>query len=274
MGICESNNNEKNIKEQIKKDGVIPGTTDYMNFDNLKIIEKQKENSICKIINGNKAIGTGFLCLIPYPDKTNQLPVLITCNHVINGNEKEVKLIFNNTIEKILKLDNTRKMYISNEKEKDITIIEIKEEDNYDFNNMLEIDYDIFENEDLNKIFKSIYIVHYPFGKEACFTMNVIENIDIKDEKIKHKCATDSGASGAPIINMKNCKVIGIHRGEEEGSNINVGTLLKESIINFNKNKNGNKNGILYYKNGRYEGEVKNGKREGKGIMYYNNGEI
>ena len=102
------------------------------------------------------------------------------------------------------------------------------------------IDYDIFENEDLNKIFKSIYIVHYPFGKEACFTMNVIENIDIKDEKIKHKCVADSGASGAPIINMKNCKVIGIYRGEEEGSNINVGTLLKESINNFNKNKNGN----------------------------------
>ena len=190
-----------------------------------------------------------------------------------NGNEKKVKLIFNNTIEKILKLDNTRKMYISNEKEKDITIIGIKEEDNYDFNNMLEIDYDIFENEDLNKIFKSIYIVHYPFGKEACFTMNVIENIDIKDENIKHKCATDSGASGAPIINMKNCKVIGIHRGEKKGSNINVGTLLKESIINFNKNKNGNKSGILYYKHGRYEGEVKNGKREGKGIMYYNNGD-
>ena len=264
MELYECYNNQKNNKQQIKNKAVIPGTSNYMNFANLKIIEKQKENSICKIINGNKAIGTGSLCLIPYPDKTNQLPVLITCNHVINGNEKEVKLIFNNTIEKILKLDNSRKMYISNEKEKDITIIEIKEEDNYDFNNMLEIDYDIFENEDLNKIFKSIYIVHYPFGKEACFTMNVIENIDIKDEKIKHKCATDSGASGAPIINMKNCKVIGIHRGEEKGSNINVGTLLKESIINFNKNKNGNKNGILYYEYGRYEGEVKNGKREEK----------
>ena len=88
MGICESNNNQKDNKQQIKNKVVIPGTTDYMNFDNLKIIEKQKENSICKIINGNKAIGTGFLCLIPYPDKTNQLPVLITCNHVMEMKKK------------------------------------------------------------------------------------------------------------------------------------------------------------------------------------------
>ena len=44
--------------------------------------------------------------------------------------------------------------------------------------------------------------------------MNVIENIDIKDEMIKHKCATHRGASGAPIINIKNCKVIGIHKGK------------------------------------------------------------
>ena len=93
MELCESNNNQKNNKQQIKNEAVISGTSNYMNFDNLKIIEKLKENSICKIINGNKAIGTGSLCLIPYPDKTNQLPVLITCNHVINGNEKEVKLI-------------------------------------------------------------------------------------------------------------------------------------------------------------------------------------
>ena len=31
----------------------------------------------------------------------------------------------------------------------------------------------------------------------------------------------------------------------------------------------------MYLNNGdRYEGEFKNGKREGKGIMYYNNGKI
>ena len=122
MRVCGNANNKKVRKPPINNEAVIPGTTDYMKCDNIIIIEKQKRNSICKIINENKAIGTGFLCLVPYPDKTNQLPALITCNHVLNGNEKEVKLIFNDTFEKILKLDDSRKMYISNENEKDITI--------------------------------------------------------------------------------------------------------------------------------------------------------
>ena len=122
MGVCGKDNKKKVRKQRINNEAVIPDTTDYMKCDNIIIIEKQKRNNICKIINVNKAIGTGFLCLLPYPDKTNQLPALITCNHVLNGNEKEVKLIFNDTLEKILKLDNSRKMYISNENEKDLTI--------------------------------------------------------------------------------------------------------------------------------------------------------
>ena len=145
--------NRKKQKTNIEDEAIIPNTTDYMKFDNLDLIKKQKENSICKILNGHKANGTGFLCLIPYPNKANQLPTLITCNHVINGDEKEVKLIFNDKKEKVFKLNN-RKMYISKREDKDITIIEIKNEDNFDYNNMLEVDYDILEEKDLNEIFK------------------------------------------------------------------------------------------------------------------------
>ena len=41
------------------------------------------------------------------------------------------------------------------------------------------------------------------------------------------------------------------------------------------KLKNENKNNIIKkeYNNGRYEGEMKNDKREGKGIMYYDSGD-
>ena len=105
------NNNSPFIKE-----GVYPNMNKYINFEGLKIIENQKINSICKIINGKKVIGTGFLVLIPNPDRLNQLPVLITCNHVINGNENEIKLIFNDKIEKILKLNNSRKIYTNEKK--------------------------------------------------------------------------------------------------------------------------------------------------------------
>ena len=224
---------KKQEQSSIEKEGVFKNMTNYLSFENLKIIEKQKENSICKIINTNEVAGTGFLSLIPYPDKLNQLPVLITCNHVINGDEKEVKLIFNDKFTKILKLDDKRKIY--RDDEKDIAIIEIKKEDNYNYNDMLEIDYNIFEEKNIKEL-KSIYIIHYPIGKELSLSIGLIDKI--KDENITHKCATESGSSGAPIINLNNFKVIGINIGADKVLSLNIGLLLKESINNFNKNEN------------------------------------
>ena len=281
MGICYSYSKSeekeesyditnKNKEEQLEKEPLSLHDKNYINCDEIKIIEKKKENNICKIINANKAIGIGFLCLIPYPEKEKQIPTLITCNHIIKGDEKEVKLIFNEKTEKILKLEK-RKIYISNEEDKDIIIIEIKEEDNFDKSNMLEVDYDIFEEKDLNEIFKSIYIIHFPFGNKLGFSKNLIININKKDEIIKHECQTDSITSGAPIMNIKNFKVIGVHRETNREFSLNIGTLLRESIINFNKIQNDTSKEILYFEYGRYEGEIKNGEAEGKGILYLNN---
>ena len=98
--------------------------------------------------------------------------------------------------------------------------------------------------------------------------MNIIENIDIKDEMIKHKYATNADASGAPIINIKNYEVIGIHREKREYLAKKCRSLLKESLINFYKIKSENTKGILYYIYNRYEGDAKYGKKECKGIMY------
>ena len=254
--------------------GVLPNDLGNVKDENLKIIEKKKENSICKIIYDDEIKGNGFLSLVPFPDKVNQSPVLITCNHVLKGDEKEVKLILNNKVQKILILDNTRKMYINNEI--DIIIIEIKKEDNLDYNNILEVDDDIFEINDLNEMLKSIYIINYPFGKESSFSINRIENI--KDEIIEYKCSIQSGSSCELIINVNSFKVIGIHKGTDKQLCLNTGILLKEIIKNFVKinNKNDKKEGkrIYYYDNGdRYEGDFKNDKKEGKGIYYYNNGD-
>ena len=240
MGISASKSNSQanlpnNINEnqntQFNKEAFYNNMANYLNFNQLKIIEKQKENSVCKIINGNKLFGTGFLALIPYPDRLNPLPVLITCNHVVSGNEKEIKLIFNDSLERTLKLNNTRKIYTNNLK--DITIIEIKKEDNYNSNNFLEIDYDIFDNKNLNNKFKSIYIIHFPFGKESSLSIGIIEKI--KDDIIKHKCATEKGSSGSPIINLNNFKIIGIHQGTDEVLFLNEGMFLTNAINDFNK---------------------------------------
>ena len=50
--------------------------------------------------------------------------------------------------------------------------------------------------------------------------------------------------------------------------------FLTNAINDFNKIKYSHEKQILYYDDGRYEGDVKNGKKEGKGIYYYKNGKI
>ena len=104
-----------------------------------KIID-QMNSSVCLIYN-EKRKGTGFFVKIPY--KSNLLPVLITSNQVINKDDilkmKTISIYINNDKKiKTLKLDRNRKIY-TNEKF-DITIIEIKENEDKLNNKYLELD--------------------------------------------------------------------------------------------------------------------------------------
>ena len=49
----------------------------------LQVITEISKKSICKIILNKEKTATGFFCLIPFPDETQRLPVLITNNHVL-----------------------------------------------------------------------------------------------------------------------------------------------------------------------------------------------
>ena len=85
-----------------------------LNFiQNQKLIH-QMSNSVCRVAKGNK-VGTGFLCLIPFPTIEHRLKVLITCNHVFNnirvGNK--IKVMFDNGIQKEIIIDDSRKKYTS-----------------------------------------------------------------------------------------------------------------------------------------------------------------
>ena len=201
-------------KKSTENEAKFPGAPDAISFEGLEIINEQKEKNVCKIVKENGVTGTGFLCIIPFPDKLHLLPVLFTCYHVLNDDDikigKEIKLIFNDKIEKILKIDNSRMIYTSKENEFDTTIIEIRNEDNLDINNMLEIDNNIYKH-NLDQIYKdkTIYIIHYPKG------------------------LTEDGSSGAPIFNLLNNNVIGIHIGKQEKKKVNIGIVLKPIIDNF-----------------------------------------
>ena len=142
-----------------------------------KEIIEQMEKKVCKICIGNGIKGTGFFCKIPYPDDNNLLSVLITNNHIINekileDKNKIIIISINNDNEyREIKLENRIKY---TNKEYDITIIEIKKEDN--INNYLYLD----KNINNNKIYigESIYILQYP---------NIKNNINVSYGIIKNK---------------------------------------------------------------------------------------
>ena len=223
------------------KENILIGYPNIISYECSKKIIKQMENDICKIKIG-KEQGTGFFCKIPFPDLNNMLSVFITNNHIIN---KELLYKENAIIEiDIQDENNIRKINLNNRKkytneEYDITIIEIKKED--EINNYLELDdniiNDIIGNINRNEkyIDKTIYIIQYPKG-ELSVSYGILDDIyEDKKYNFNYKCSTEGGSSGSPILNINN-KLIGIHK---EGYNTknNKGTFLNYPIKQFIQNE-------------------------------------
>jgi len=226
-------------EEDIILEGHIIGHPESLSKEQTKKIFEQMDNSVCKIIK-EKSTGTGFICLIPFPNKLYPLSVLITCYHVLSKDDlkpgNKIKLIFDEK-EKIIKINQSRKIFTSPEKEYDISIIELLPEDNFDLNNLLEIENDIFKFDNLNDIYKnkSIYIIHYPNGKEPKYSVDTISFIDMNNINMAHFCDTLEGSSGGPIFNLQTFNVLGIHKGKKTNYKWNVGKILKHPIYDFQK---------------------------------------
>ena len=218
----------------MEKENKIKDSPDPICISNMNKILEQMMKCICKIKTPGKS-GTGFFCKISY--EKNNIIALLTNYHVLNekyyNNNKELRLLINDEKEaKILDLTKKRRTYFN--ENYDVTIIELKIED--DINNYLELDDNIFKTE--SKAFyedKSIYLLQYP-RNNIMVSYGVLTKINNYD--ILHKCSTEKGSSGSPILNINTNKVIGIHK---EGTifNFNKGTLLKFPLNDFlNKNKN------------------------------------
>ena len=252
-------------EEDIILEGHIIGHPESLSKEQTKKILEQMDNSVCKIIK-SKSTGTGFICLIPFPNKLYPLSVLITCYHVLSKDDlkpgKEIKLMFDEK-EKIIEINQSRKIFTSNENEYDISIIELLPEDNFDLNNLLEIENDIFKFDNLNEIYKnkSIYIIHYPKGKEPKYSVDTITFIDINNISMGHFCDTMNGSSGGPILNLQTYNVLGIHKGKKTNNNWNIGRILKHPIYDFQKkylNDINQKVPNIYLKNNIINKNVKN----------------
>ena len=206
-------------KENNLKDSIEP-----VHIKDTKTILTQMMNCICKITIKER-FGTGFFCKIPFRKKT--IKVLMTNNNFLNEKEfkdiKNLNLSLNDEKESLtIDLVHDRETYFN--KEYDVTLIELRDEDN--IKDYLELDDNLFQdNSEINYIDTSIYILNYPNGDTAAVSYGILNNIN--EYYINHKCRIDIGSSGSPILNLKNNKVIGIHNKSSNG------TLLKFPLNNY-----------------------------------------
>ena len=131
-----------------------------------------------------------------------------------------------NNSHKIININKESKIYSSETDKYDVVIIKLKE---VEIGYFLEIDENIFNNNSESLYDNdSVYILHYFNGNRASVSFGYglakINNYDIK-----HLCNTESGSSGAPIINLTTNKILGIHKGyiSNKKDNYNIGTFLK-----------------------------------------------
>ena len=238
------------MESEITLEGDAKNSIKPVSLEEMLKITKQMQYSICKIYKTG-GTGTGFLCKLPY--NSNKIPFLITNNHILNEKDieinKTVTISFNKKeMFKYISIDKSR-IVITN-KDLDFTIIEIKKLDNINSNNILELDENIMIDEEyINKIYanESIYTLRYPKGENIVASFGLIKEINSK--KIKHSCCTEDGSSGAPILSLKDFKVVGIHYGFKNGFNVNEGTFIKSVILELDKYKN---NSILQNDNNRF----------------------
>ena len=209
----------------------------FISIENQKLLLDIMKTHVCKIYCKDGSYGTGFFCLIPI-GWGNYLPVLMTNNQILNINDiqpgKTIKFTLDNDKKKYeILIDNIRKTYIN--QFYNVTIIEIKEDDQIDERSFFNVDMDIFK-ENVDKKFKNrlIYLLHYPKGKGMEISTGTIKNIKENEGKktIYHLCDSDEGSSGGPIINIS-FLVIGIHIELPTAGDYNLGILLKEPIEQF-----------------------------------------
>ena len=276
--IDKNPSDNKHKTNLMNDESILDPSKPFIELDQDIATKLSKE--ICRIVIENhkgRQIGTGFI--LAFPIDLEWFYCLVTNDHVINNESINNKNIVNISYEKELciKLDENKR-YIKSfiDKELDITVIEILDEDNINKKYYLLPELNIPINNEL--INKEIYIPQYIDGLKLKKSEGIIKDI-IKYE-FTHLANTIKGSSGAPIILKNNDNVIGIYKGGIE--NIENYGIFIYPVINIIKEdirkiRNNGKyiNGKYIYGDGKYYiGEFINNIPNGKGIKYYKNGNI
>ena len=128
---------------------------------------------------------------------------------IIYKNEIKINLGINDNESYMnISLENDRNIYLSPEKKNDLAIIEIKDKDHLNNINFWELDKRLL-NEKSERIYSSensIYNTQYPKANEVAVSYGILK--EINSNKIIHKCSTENGSSGSPILYLKIKNVI------------------------------------------------------------------
>ena len=170
-------------------------------------------------------LGSGFLCKINI-QLDIKLPALITCYHFINDMYiKNYDLLYFSYFEGLqekptyLILKNDRIIYQN--KELDVTIIQIKKEDDLYIHSFLDID----DCDDLEN-YEKIYLLHYLNGeKDVQYSQGRIVKYEDNYE-FQGDYPIKEGASGCPIFDYENKVVIGIHREDDSDKKEKPRTII------------------------------------------------
>ena len=206
-----------------------------ISVNKMNFIIEQLNKTVIKIKKEN-CFGTGFLCSIPFHN--NLLPVIVTNNHILEERDISLgqKLHFTLNNDRIcfeILIDKNRKVYTN--KFYDITFIEIKRNDGLDISSFIKVDLNIFNSNENELVNKQVYLIGYPYGKEAQLSHGLIKRLESDGIKILHSCSTSPGCGGSPILNLNNYEVIAVHQGFIKNQFYNIGVFLKKPIEDFNK---------------------------------------
>jgi len=184
-------------------------TTSYsrlVNFSDLK-------RSICNVKTDNP--GSGFFIEFPIPSIQNPLKLLMTNNHVLNekflNKEESFNIYFEEYHQKReFKIEIKSDKFIFTSKLIDVTFIQLSDDEIEQIN-------PFFLEPDDNECFESesIRIIQYPVNhsNKQQLADSIGNIVEIDGFNCYHSASTYHGSSGSPLLNIKNSKVIGIHKG-------------------------------------------------------------
>ena len=219
--------------------------------------EEKIKKCVCSVeyekVEFENCLSTGFFCVVPFTNRANLIPVLITINEefprtIDPKNELKIKISFNDHEFRELNLSKDRKIYITpNPIHGKLSIIELKPYDK--ITNFLELDESVLlgnnkkMDEYLNKI---VSLFYYSYRRDFTSSLGTIKGII--EDSLYYTCKTTLGSSGAPVILKDSKKVIGIHFGAEfdeymsrkrfnETEELKLGILITYDINDFMNGK-------------------------------------